>query len=328
MKISKGKIIAALFVVYLIVIGIKVVGKRKESNAQILKDVTVVQNGKLESENDGKLVLVSGKLEVENFLQLPELTNPIATFKVERSVKEYTKTTDEKGENHYDWEDRTAPKAYPSNLLDTLVTETVTVPVKLGDFTIDKTGVSKLKARDNFLNFDIPSIQGLEFDGLRYTNPAHKDNEYVGDVALDYRYYNLEKYPEVSILARQSGSTFVPYVMDKNEIYEVWTEKVDSVSALNKKLQEQVESDKKSRIIFIVIFVAFVALLTLSSKKGGKAKTGTDEAGVTVDPKAEETPASKMAVSEEAEATAGANEEPEEADSTFADDDDSDDISL
>ena len=47
MKISIGKIIAALLVVYLVFTGVKSIGKRKANNSAILKEVTLVQNGKI-----------------------------------------------------------------------------------------------------------------------------------------------------------------------------------------------------------------------------------------------------------------------------------------
>ena len=322
MKISIGKIIAALLVVYLVFTGVKSIGKRKANNSAILKEVTLVQNGKLDSQNEGKLVLVSGSLSLEKFLELPELNNPVNTFKVERKVEEFVKTTDKNGNVHYDWEDRSQPKAYPTCPLDTLVSETITVPVKVGDFDLDKTGLSKLPVRDSFANFDIPVIEGLEWNGLNYSNPAHKDNDYVGDVTLDYYYYNIEKYPEVSILARQSASSFVPYTLGKSEIYEIWPEKIDSLDKLSEKLSGQVKSEGKNRFIFIAIIVVIAILLVISSNKNkAVAEKGGSEAaaGEKTEEKSEER---KINISEEAEVTAGENNDNENQDSSFDDQED------
>lgn len=318
MKISAGKIIAALLVVYLVFTGVKSIGKRKANNSAILKEVTLVQDGKLDSQNEGKLVLVSGSLSLEKFLELPELNNPVNTFKVERKVEEFVKTTDKNGNVHYDWEERCQPKDYPSCPLDTLVTETITVPVKVGDFDIDQKGLSKLPARDNFSNFDIPVIEGLEWNGLNYSNPAHKDNDYVGDVTLDYYYYDMGKYPEVSILARQSSSSFVPYNLGKSEIYEIWPEKIDSLDKLSKKLAGQVKSEGKNRFIFIAIIVVIAVLLLVSSNKN-KVAVEKGESEAAAGEKADKAEERKVSISEEAEVTAGENNDHENQDSSFDD---------
>ena len=318
MKISAGKIIAALLVVYLVFTGVKSIGKRKANNSAILKEVTLVQDGKLDSQNEGKLVLVSGSLSLEKFLELPELNNPVNTFKVERKVEEFVKTTDKNGNVHYDWEERSQPKDYPSCPLDTLVTETITVPVKVGDFDIDQKGLSKLPTRDNFSNFDIPVIEGLEWNGLNYSNPAHKDNDYVGDVTLDYYYYDMGKYPEVSILARQSSSSFVPYNLGKSKIYEIWPEKIDSLDKLSKKLAGQVKSEGKNRFIFIAIIVVIAVLLLVSSNKN-KAAAEKGESEAAAGEKADKAEERKVSISEEAEVTAGENNDHENQDSSFDD---------
>ena len=61
MKISKGMIILGAIVAFLVVTGVKVKNGTKALNKNILKNTVIVSDGKVDSANEGKLVLVAGE---------------------------------------------------------------------------------------------------------------------------------------------------------------------------------------------------------------------------------------------------------------------------
>ena len=273
-KILKGAIVLALLVVYFVIIGIKNVKGANADNAKILKEVTVVADGKVNPQNNGKLVLVTGKVNFEKGIQFDELAEPINSFKVVRTVKDFVESKDEKGEKHWDWIDRTEPKSYfgIGAGLDSLCSKEVTVPVKIGEYVLDQKGVSLAPVRGHYSKAE--SIFGLKWNGRDYG--SNHDDDVPGDVSVSYDYYDVAKYPDISVLAMQSGESFVPYTLGKTEVYKFYTSKIDSVDALKAVLADEVKSNKKSRIIFIVIILAVGVWLILSSSKPSKNKKADD----------------------------------------------------
>ena len=133
MKISVGKIIVAVLLVLLIVTGVFSIKQRKSDNAEILKKVTVVSDGKINPANEGKLVLVCGEVDFYE-IYLGELEyNQIDSFKIKRTVKDFI-SYKENGETHYEWKERTAPLSDPAETLDFLFTTEKTITPKIGEF--------------------------------------------------------------------------------------------------------------------------------------------------------------------------------------------------
>lgn len=318
MKVSKGKIVLAVLVVLLAINGVRSTKRQKSLFSDVQKAVTVVADGKVNPENEGKLVLVTGKIAFEGGVKLPELDEPINTFKVKRTVKEFKKREGEDGKTHYDWEERTAAKAYPTEVVDTLYTEERFLTPNVGEFVLDKMGVNLCHVTKSYR--DQETICGLTFDGLEYTNPAHRDNDYVGDVSISYEIFDCAKYDYLSVLAKQSGNSFVPYVMGKNEVYKLYTQKIDSLEELKKTLDAETKSSIKSKIFFLLAIVCIALLLISNGKKNAKKEgeaasdnatgaTGSNGASGSSE-SSSSSQASEKAVSEEAEVTAGPNEDP------------------
>ena len=88
MKLSKGKIILIVIVVYFIIFAIINVNKEKGINEDILESVVYVTDGKVDAKNDGKLVLVSGRISYDNLVSFLELNPDFGTIKINRKVEE------------------------------------------------------------------------------------------------------------------------------------------------------------------------------------------------------------------------------------------------
>ena len=106
MKISKGKIILIIIVIYFTVFAFININKEKDMNKEILKEVVYVTDGKVIPENEGKLVLVSGKIDYDNLVGFIELEN-FSSIKASRKVEDCVKVFDEENnEYEYKWTER------------------------------------------------------------------------------------------------------------------------------------------------------------------------------------------------------------------------------
>ncbi len=276
MKITKGKIILAVIVVYFSIMGVKNINKQKSTNADLLKKVTVVSDGKINPENNGKLVLVCGKANFDDKVYFDELYEPLNTFKARRIVKDFVAYEDN-GKTRHEWRDRPEPKqTFSYDFLDTLNTTDKITRTKVGDFALDEQGMSLVPLNDHFKGQE--EICGLKWVGLYYGDPAHGDEEEVGDVSLEYKFFNVEKSPYLSVLAEQSGNTFKPYSYNsKTSVYKVFPDQIDSVEKLKDALADQVKNDSKGKFLFILLIVAVGVLLIVDSNKNKAKKAATAE---------------------------------------------------
>ena len=280
MKIGKGKIVLAVLVVLLIVTGVRNIKQKKADNEKILKQVTVVSDGKVKAENEGKLVLVTGEIDYENPIDFDELDYTLNTFKIKRTVKDFV-SFEKDGQTHYEWQERTEAKHNVYRPLDLLYTIEESETPTVGEFTLDDYGLSRVRTNSSYS--DNETIYGLAWNGLEYTNPNH-DEEEVGDVSVTYEYFDVDKCEYLTILAKQKGNSFEPYKLGKTQIYSIYEGKVDSTDMLKDKLDIEVKQSKRGRIAFIILIVAIAALVAFDRKKNGKKADG--------DAKSEEKPES------------------------------------
>ena len=265
MKVSKGNIILIVILVFLVIMGIKNLKNEKSLNQSILKEVTLVADGKVNPDNNGKLVLVSGKISFEGNIGFLELENPIESFKVVRTVQDFVSYKSDDGKTHYEWKERKEEDR--ANVSDSsssyLFSTTQTIPVKVGEFNLDDKGMELVNASASYVTKE---IAGLEYNGLEYTNKGHDDPE-PGDVSLSYTYFDCSKYDSLSILAKQTGTTFSPYTLGKEEVYRVYNGKVDTMEKLTQELDEQVQRGKRGKIAFIILILVVAGVLFYNSKK-------------------------------------------------------------
>lgn len=266
MKITKGKIILIIIVIYFSFMGYKNISKEKDNNNLLLDQVTIVSDGKVDSDNDGKLVLVTGKISYDGNISFIELGKQFDTFKVERIVEDYKKVETTSGNFSNKWVKR-KKEIESDDYLYLITSETKCLDTKIGEFSIDDIGMSKVDANELFIDREI-KIGNLQFDGLAYSDLDHKDNEQIGDMRIKYFYYNTDKNKYISILAEQHGDSFIPYKIDKKtEIYNVYNGRIDTIEKLKDKLNSETKSNASGKILFILMIIGAGTFFILDSKK-------------------------------------------------------------
>lgn len=267
MKITKGKIILAVIVVYFIVFAFINVNKEKDMNSVILDKVVYVKDGKVDSKNDGKLVLVSGKISYDNLVTFMELNEDFGSIKINRKVEDFI-SYEKDGEKSYKWEERLEPldDNIDNDYLKEIVSDEKISKVNIGEFEIDEKGLSLIPTDSYYTKSE--NIGGLTTTGINYERDPWEENLKEGDIRLTYKYYDIDKSPYLSILAVQKGNSFVPYKVDnKREAYEVFVGKVDNEKALSKALKTNVKKTIKGKTLFIIMILGIGIFLIVDNKK-------------------------------------------------------------
>ena len=271
MKISKGKIILAVIVIYFTVFAFININKEKDMNNELLNKVVYVTDGIIDSKNEGKLVLVSGKIKYDNLVSFIELEN-FSTIKINRKVEDYLKVYNEDDDEYeFKWVERENPlENNNGDYLKKIVSEEKVSGVKIGDFELDEKGLSLIPADKYYSKQE--KIGDLITTGIDYSRDPYEEDLKEGDMKITYKYYDLDKNPYLSILAVQKGNSFVPYKVDKKkDFYQVFTSKVDSEKKLSKELDLNVKRTKKGKFLFILMILGvgiFFIVDNKSSKQG------------------------------------------------------------
>lgn len=268
MRLSKGKIIFIIIVVYFIVFAVINVNKEKDINKDILDKVIIVNDGKLDSNNEGKLVLVSGKIEYDKLVSFLELDEGFGTIKISRKVEDYVKEYDEdKKEYEYSWVEREEALSNDNgNYLNTLVSEDKVSSVSIGDYKLDSKGLELIPTNKYYSKQE--KIGDLITTGIDYSRDPYEEDLKEGDMRLTYKYYDLDNNPYLSILAVQKDNSFIPYVVDKkNSVYQVFVGNIDNKDKLSKELDLNVKRTTKGKILFILIIVGIGIFLIIDNKK-------------------------------------------------------------
>ena len=269
-KLSKGMIVLAVLVLLFSYMAVKNIRKGKAVDAKVLNSVTLVSDGKVHSENEGKLVLVSGKLNFGEGIRFDELDSPIKSFKVVRKVSDFI-SYEKDGKKHYDFKERKEAKSNEAKSLDSLYSVEKTVSTKVGDFYLDKKGMSLAPAGKLYNGQE--SVCGLKWVGLEYGNPAHKDENQVGDVTVSYKCFDAEKYDSLSVLAMQSGSSFKPYpISAKEEFYKVFEGSISSLDELKAALATDEKKDKRGRFAGVILILVVGVILIADRRRVNAAK--------------------------------------------------------
>ena len=269
MKLSKGKIILVIIVINFSIFAVINVNKEKNINSEMLKKVVYVTDGKVDSKNEGKLVLVSGKISYDNLVSFIELDDSFGTIKINRKVEDYIKYYDEDDkEYNYKWKERKKPLENSDNdYLKQILSDEKISKVKIGEYELDDKGLKLIPTDKYYAKQD--SIGDLTTTGIDYTRDPHEEDLKVGDIKLTYKYYDLDKNPYISVLAVQKGNSFVPYVVDKKtEVYEVFVGNINTKEKLTKELDLNVKRTKKGKILFIIMIIGLGVFFIVDAKKG------------------------------------------------------------
>ena len=272
MKITKGKIILLIIVVYFIIFAVINVNKEKDINKKILDKVIYVTDGKINKKNEGKLVLVTGKVGYDSLVSFIELPEDFGTIKISREVEDFVKEYNEDTKKYnYDWKERKTPlKNSEDDYLKQIVSEEKTSNITIGEFKLDKKGIDLIPTK---IYSEAESIGELTTTGIAYERDPWEEDLKEGDIRLSYKYYDIKKNPYITILAVQKGDSFEPYKIDKKDsVYELYVGKVNTKEKLTKELKTSVKRTIRGKILFIIMILGIGIFFIVDNGKNKREK--------------------------------------------------------
>ena len=252
-------IIVVIFSVFLVAKAIK---QESGANPEVLDKVVILNEAKVLPENEGKLVLVSGKLKASEVFKDNTFGLELDTFRVNKIVEmyQYKAVNDEIG---YEWNEKVEKKSIISgsggiyrNPEKSMSSINKCDKAYLGEFTVSE----KLTQRiNNNEKVELPEIEGFKRKGEYLTNSKLVTN--VGDIRIKMSYVNLEKLGDISILAKQVGNGFEEYKLDTGAYaFNVYQTKISNKEELAKAL-EQDSKNMAGGMIFIIIVLIIIGII-------------------------------------------------------------------
>ena len=228
MNNKKGLTITFLFII--IILSTIIINKYNifydgRTEKEIKENVVIVEDGKINKKNEGKLVLVTGNLNYNNEILHDDIFSiHITTPKLFRYVETYQcyehTEVDKNGntvyKQDYIWASgiiNSKCKNPKKKLIDNKFYYANTI--RINEFNLDKTQKEKLPCnlRTN-IRADISLPDGYKVYDNFITNSENPDNPKIGDIRLTF-FYNT--WNNISILAKQKGNTFTEYNTKNNE---------------------------------------------------------------------------------------------------------------
>ena len=252
-------IIVVIFSVFLIAKAIK---QESGANPEILDKVVILDEAKVLPENEGKLVLVSGKLKASEVFKDNTFGIELDTFRVNKTVEmyQYKAGNDEVG---YEWKDKVEKKTITSgsggiyrNPEKSMSSINKCDKAYLGEFTVSEQLTQRINDNEKV---ELPEIEGFKRKGEYLTNS--KWGPSVGDIRIKMSYVNLEKLGDISILAKQVGDGFEEYKLDTGAYaFNVYQTKISNKEELAKAL-EQDSKNMAGGMIFIIIVLIIIGII-------------------------------------------------------------------
>lgn len=252
-------IIVVIFSVFLIAKAIK---QESGANPEVLDKVVILNEAKVLPENEGKLVLVSGKLKASEVFKDNTFGIELDTFKVNKIVEmyQYKAGTDEVG---YEWNEKDEKKSIVSgsggiyrNPKKSMSSIKKCDKAYLGEFTVSEKLTQRINDNEKV---ELPEIEGFKRKGEYLTNS--KWGPSVGDIRIKMSYVNLEKLGDISILAKQVGDGFDEYKLDTGAYaFNVYQTKISNKEELAKAL-EQDSKNMAGGMIFIIIVLIIIGII-------------------------------------------------------------------
>ena len=218
--------------ILMIIIGVVLLWWNEGNNVKNLKTTAEledkymdVKSDSVNSKNEGKLIATSGKLINEKELTDSKFGVTIKTPVMIRYVEMYqwkeNSHTDDNDNTTYTYE-----KVWSNDIIDSsefhesnhhnptqklYEDETyISDDVQVGAFSLSSDQIKKLSTKGSYTEFDNEKLSSLNLTSYsKYiTNSIDSENPEIGDVRISFNYNNST---EISVLAVQSGNSFVPF---------------------------------------------------------------------------------------------------------------------
>lgn len=168
---NKKSIIFIVIAIILAVVGVFSTNTSKETEA--ISNAVYVEDGKVLPENEGKIVIVPGKLEAVNPL-VDEITGvALPGVIAKRTVERYEKVSNSDEDGTYytlEWKNTILGE---DNEFNDVVSSVLIAEAKVGEFTIDSNALHHVAVGAAFNNFDSQALQQKGYTIFPKTNVTY-----------------------------------------------------------------------------------------------------------------------------------------------------------
>ena len=289
MKKDMKLVMYIVVLVLVLIFGIKNLTSEKGLNISKIKDdVIELQDNKYNKENDGKLVIVKGKLNTKenkltdnDFLvslkDVVKMTRNVEIYRYRKNKNKveiiWDNTSNDVERELYDKKTDT----HYTNPISIVNSQTIMQDAYIGDFIVDKSIFNDIDNNKNVTKLDKNVVDKLQYltkinnkyyiDGNYYTTV--KDNEpLIGDIRVSFEYLDLNDLGNVTIVAKQDGDELSPYIFDsENNIFELYEGDLSKQDVIRKLGGTSVLSKIISIVLIIITLVLGVFVFKNDIKK-------------------------------------------------------------
>ena len=280
---KKKSIIFIVIAIVLVVVGFFSTNTSKQTDA--ISKAVYVENGKVLPENEGKIVIVPGKLEAATPL-VDEMTGvKLPGVIAKRTVERYEKVqnSDEDNEIYYtlEWKNTILGK---DNEFSDVVSSSLIAEAKIGEFTIDNNALHHVAVGKPFTDFDSQAVHQRGYTihpttSVTYISkmdfmPAgnEKFNSSVQYNGRKVYYMDYENMPRISYVTQREESgeyTFIGKQQNGKIMYDKELGMQAAFDGLHNptELAERVESGGMTGAIVAWVIAAFLLLIGILSAK-------------------------------------------------------------
>lgn len=220
-KVFKG--VYVLVLVFLIFLAIKGAVQSKGAPEEFAEKIIEVEDAKVLEENEGKLVLISGKMEASEYLEFKDQGVKVKSPILERKVEMYQYIVDDNDHTRIErrWSklepektlyDEKTNKYYKNPNME-IKDEKNYTDAKVGEFTIDADTLVRIQPDKAFKDFEIPEGYRVEDETVLLT--AHdKNTVQVGDYRMQFSYLDVENDKEFTFIGKQENGKINEYTLD------------------------------------------------------------------------------------------------------------------
>lgn len=263
MKRNVFKILYVVLLLAMIFLAVKGFTQGKGTPEEIAEKLVIVEDAKILEENEGKLVLISGKMETDTVLEFEDEGVKVNTPILKREVEMYIY---ERDEDDYDRVVRIWSKESPENgVLDKKLNKNFYNPTKdidheekysdvqVGDFTIASKVIKNLKL--NAVVSDFSEISGLRVENETILTTAEEGNFEIGDYRMQYFYLDLSNTPEYTFIGKQKDGNLEEYKLDTGKGI---LQKFEGNLTKEEALEELTAMGKRGNIAAVIIVVVLL----------------------------------------------------------------------
>jgi|GEM_PF-677732 len=274
-KLPGCSIACIIIAIFIFLLSFAVVGSMRSDIPDIENNLVSLEKATVLPENEGKLVLVSGKLSVKNELKDNDFNVAVKTPKLERIVYmlqwEEDRDEDSDGDVTYTYSQvwsnalinsnsfysvsRNNPKKKP------IESKYFKNETYLGDFLLTDAQMERLETEPTVTELDeaVGKKHGLRVEDGSYTNVVGKSPK-IGDIKIRFHYIDTEELGNITILAKQKGYGFEVYeTKGKTKIDKFWTKRIDKAGVI-----AELKSDANGVMIAMYVMSGILIIIAIA----------------------------------------------------------------